>query len=215
MKRKITCIFGVLMISGSALVARPASARTTVSIFSIRDRSLIADFEDATTDNCIITQTNIIFGESVTHQGGPPIVGPPTTLVTVVYANSCTGDFISYMGGTTEQTFRIAQDLSVASLSASVPIADDSGNTATVNIDVQWVANAPVQAVKERIVNRNADTIVVDRINFQVRTANVNGTISAVLAPAGPDPLDLSLFPEDGQIGKNVESTRTVTFRHP
>lgn len=215
MKRKIAFGLGMLTVTLGIFAARPAHAKATVAIFNLRDRSLIADFEDATDDNCIITQTNINFSESVTHIGGPPIVGPPTTLVTVVYANGCTGDFISFMGGTTQQTFHIAQDLSSASLSASVPISDDAGNSATVSINIQWVANAPVQALKERIVNRNADTLVIDRINFQVRSADVSGAISAVLPQAGPAPLDLSRFPEGGQIGKNVEGKRTITFTHP
>jgi len=215
MKRRVRFFLAMLAVTGSVFAARAAHAKATVAIFNLRDRSLIADFQDITDDECIITQTNIIFSESVTHVGGPPIVGPPTTLVTVVYANGCTGDFISFMGGTTQQTFHIAQDLSSASLSASVPIADDAGNNATVSIDVQWAANAPAQVLSERIVNRNADTLVIDRINFQVRSANVSGSISAVLPPAGPAPLDLSRYPEGGQIGKNVEGKRTITFKSP
>jgi hypothetical protein len=216
MRLKITFLFSILMISGSAFIARTASAKATVSIFRLRDRSLIADFQDVTNDNCIITQTHIEFTESVTHIGGPPIIGPPTTLVSVVYANSCTGELISFMGGTTQQIFRIAPDLSTAALEATAPISDGAGNNANVSIDVQWVANAPAQQVKQKTVTRNANTLVVDRVNFQTRSANVSGSISTVLnVQNGPTALDLSRFPEDGQIGKNVEGKRTITFMHP
>ena len=213
MKRKILSIAGALIVASVTLPARSASAKVTVSIFDLRDRSLNADFEDATPDGCIITQTNIMFSESVTQTGGPPIIGPPTTLVSVVYANACTGEFISYMGGTTEQTFHFAPNLNSASLAATVPITDGAGNNATVTMNVQWVANAPAQAVKKTTITRNANTIVIDRVNFQTRAANVSGSVSTVLdVESGPTALDLSQTPEDGQLGQNVEGTRSVTF---
>jgi len=216
MKRKITCLFTVFVIAGSTLAARSASAKTTVSIFNLRDRSLIADFEDATNDGCIVTQTHIQFSEAVTQIAGPPIVGPPTTLVSVVYANGCVGDFIEFDGGTTEQSFRIAPDLGSATLSATVPVFDDSGNSTNVSIDISWAANAPIQAVEQKTtVSRTASSMTVERFKFQVRAADVSGTVSAVIPQLGPPALNLSLVPEGGQVGQNVEGKRTITFMSP
>ena len=216
MKRKITCFFSMFMMAGSTLAARSASANTTVSIFNIHDRLLIADFEDATDDNCIITQTDVRFSESVTQIAGPPIVGPPTTLVTVVYANSCTGDFIEFDGGTTTQSFHIAQDLASATLSGSAPVFDQDGNGATVSFNISWAANAPAQSVEQKtVVTRTPSNMTVDRFKFEVHPADVSGTVSAVIPQLGPPALDLSRFPEGGSIGQNVEGTRTITFKSP
>jgi hypothetical protein len=206
----------MFMIAGSTLTARSASAQTMVSIFNLSDHSLVGDFEDATNDNCIITQTHIQFSESVTQIAGPPIIGPPTTLVSVVYANSCTGDFIEFDGGTTTQTFQIAQDLGSAALAATVPAFDQNGNATSVSINISWAANAPVQSVQQKtVVTRTLSNMTVDRFKFQVRTADVSGTVSAVIPQLGPPALDLSLFPEGGSIGQDAEGTRTITFKNP
>jgi hypothetical protein len=216
MRRKITCLFTMFMIAGSSLAARSARATTTVSIFNLSDHSLIADFEDATNDNCIITQTHIQFSESVTQIAGPPIVGPPTTLVTVVYANSCTGDFIEFDGGTTTQTFQIAQDLGSATLAGTAPAFDQDGNSTSVSFNISWTANAPVQSVQQKtVVTRTSSSMTVDRFKFEVRTSDVSGTVSAVIPQLGPPALDLSLFPEGGSIGQNVSGTRMITFKSP
>ncbi|HVR01023.1 MAG TPA: hypothetical protein VMT47_02730 [Polyangia bacterium] len=216
MKRKITCLFSMFMIAGSTLAARSVRANTTVSILNLRDGLLVADFEDATDDNCIITQTDIRFSQSVTQIAGPPIVGPPTTLVTVVYANSCTGDFIEFDGGTTTQTFQIAQDLSSATLSGTAPAFDQDGNGTSVSFNISWAANAPLQSVDQKtVVTRTSGGLTVDRFKDEFRTADVSGTVSAVIPQLGPPALDLSRFPEGGSLGQNVLGTRTITFNSP
>ena len=48
---------------------------------------------------------------------------------------------------------------------------------------------------------------------FEPRSADVVGPVSAVLnVQAGPTGFDLSRFPEGGQLGKDVDGQRTVTF---
>jgi hypothetical protein len=215
MNRKICSIFTALALAFVMIPARSANAKITVSTFRLHDHSLIADFEDATDDGCVVTQTNVRFTESVTQIGGPPIIGPPTTQIDLFYANSCTGEFVELTGGTTTQTFHIANDLSSATLVATVPITDGISDNATVNVNVKWIANAPTQKVVNTTVTHDANTITVDHINFQTRAALVQGPVSTVLnVQGGPTTLDLSRFPEDGQLGKDAEGTRTVTFLH-
>jgi hypothetical protein len=208
----------MFMIAGSTLAARSASAKTTVAIFNLSDHSLVADFEDATADNCIITQTHVQFSESVTQIAGPPIVGPPTTLVTLVYANSCTGDFIEFDGGTTTQSFQIAHDLSSATLAGTATVfdQDDTSISTSVSFNISWAANAPVQSVEQKtVVTRTSSTMTVDRFKDEFRTADVSGTVSAVIPQLGPPALDLSQFPEGGSLGQNVSGSRTITFKSP
>jgi hypothetical protein len=202
-----------LLLAGILLPARPADAGAQVSIFGLRDRSLIADFEDASDDGCFVTQTHIQFSEAVIFQSGSrPTFQPPTTQVTIDYANACTGESFELTGGTLEQTVQIAGDLSTASLLATVPVTDGISNNATVSVNVTWTANAPTQQVKSTTVSHVANTITIDRVNVQARTADDVGPVSAVLdIAAGPTSFDLSRFPEGGQIGKDNEGSRTIT----
>jgi hypothetical protein len=215
MKKKIASIFGLFMIAGITLPARTASAKIEVSIFKLHDRSLLANFEDASDDGCFVTQTAIRFSESVTQIGGPPIIGAPTTQVEVDYANACTGEFFTLTGGTAAQTFHIASDLGSATLVAVVPVTDGVSNNANVTLNVKWTANAPVQTAKNTSLTRDANTITFEHFDFETRSADVVGPVSAVLnVQAGPTGFDLSRFPEGGQLGKDVDGQRTVTFIH-
>jgi hypothetical protein len=216
MKRKLGSVFTALLVALVTVPARPAGAAKQISVFQLRDHSLIADFADASDDGCFVIQTDIHFFESVTHIGGPPIIGPPTTVVVLDYANACTGESFELTGGTTQQTFHIAHDLSSATLTAVVPVVDESGsNSASVNLNVTWTANAPAQEVKSRNITRSGNTLTIERFDVTARTADVTGPVSAVLdVEAGPTSVDLSRFPEGGQLGTDVDGQRTVTFLH-
>jgi hypothetical protein len=221
MKKRIVSVVSLVVLGGVVLFARPASAKVDVSIFSLHDRSLIADFEDASDDGCFVTQTHILFSEAVIFQSGtPPTIQSPSTQVTIDYANSCTGEFFELTGGTSTQTFQIASDLSKATLKAIVPVTDGASNNASVSLNVTWTANAPVQQVKSTNISHDANTITVDHVNVSARTADVVGPVSAtltVLNDMGQEVatlFDLSRFPEGGQLGKDNEGTRTVTFIH-
>jgi hypothetical protein len=215
MRKIVLCALGLFAFAGVSLPARPAGAKVDFSMFKLRDRSLIADFEYASDDACIVTQTHILFTEAVIYQSGsPPTVQPPTTQVTIDYSNACTGEVFELNGGTTQESFQIAGDLGKASLIATVPVSDDTGtNTANVSVNVTWTANAPLGRVKSTTVTHDAVSLTVDRIDVQARTADVVGPVTAVLmTQAGPMAFDLSRFPEGGQLGKDNEGSRTVTF---
>jgi len=215
MRAKLLGALSVFVFAGVALPARPASAKVEFQMFKLRAGSLIADFEFASDDACIVTQTHIQFSEAVIFQSGtPPTRQPPTTQVTLDYANACTGEFFELTGGTTQQSVQIAGDLGKAHLIATVPVSDDSGtNNANVSVDVTWTANAPLQRVKSTNITHDANSITVDRTNVQARTADVVGPVSTVLMiQAGPTFFDLSRFPEGGQLGKDNEGARTITF---
>jgi hypothetical protein len=209
-------LFSALALAGVVSFARPAHAGVQISVFSLRDKSLIADFEDASDDGCFVTQTHILFAEAVIFQSGtPPTIQSPSTQVTIDYANACTGEIFELTGGTSTQTFTIASDLSKATLVATVPVTDGISNNANVSVNVTWTANAPLQRVKSTNVSHDANTITVDRTNVAARTADVVGPVSAVIdVQAGPTAFDLSRFPEGGQLGTDNEGSRTVTILH-
>jgi hypothetical protein len=55
--------------------------------------------------------------------------------------------------------------------------------------------------------------ITFEHFDFETRSADVVGPVSALLnVQAGPTGFDLSRFPEGGQLGKDVDGQRTVTF---
>ena len=151
MRTKLIGALSVFVFAGVALPARPAGATVEFQMFKLRAGSLIADFEYASDDACIVTQTHIQFSEAVIYQSGmTPTRQPPTTQVTLDYANACTGEVFELTGGTTQQSVQIAGDLGKASLIATVPVSDGAGNNSNVSLDVTWTANAPIQRVKSR-----------------------------------------------------------------
>jgi hypothetical protein len=214
MRIRVAGVLSGVVAAGILFASVPASAKVTSTSFKLRDRSLQADFEDATDDGCIVTLTHILFTEAVIFQSGsPPTVQPPTTQVTLDYANACTGESFELVGGTTQQSVQIAGDLGKASLIATVPVSDGAGNNSNVSLDVTWTANAPIQRVKSTNVSHDAQTLEVDHINVAARTADVSGSVAAVLMiQAGPTAFDLSRFPQGGQLGKDNEGSRTITF---
>ncbi|HVZ70785.1 MAG TPA: hypothetical protein VHJ20_00285 [Polyangia bacterium] len=189
-----------------------ASAQAAqVTRFKLKDHSLIANLEDASDDGCFVTQTSVRFAEAVIFEDGDKTIQPPTTTIEVDYANACTGDTLTLTGGTTVQTFHIAGDLSTASLSAVVPVSDGV-SSATVTLNLTWTANAPLQEAKDKTRTRDGNTVTVEKVDFQVRTADIGGTATTTLPTSeGPLAVDLARFPEGGTIGKDADGERTIT----
>jgi hypothetical protein len=203
-------IFAVMAAITSATPAHAA----TVSHFKLRDHSLIANFEAASDDGCFVAQTFIEFAESVTQVDGTTIVGEPTTLLEVDYANACTGDVLSLTGGTTVQTVSIGGDLSSASLSAVIPVTDGT-NSATVTLNVTWTANGDVQVAKGHFRSTDGNTTTMDKFDLHERDAVVGGSITTSLPlAAGPTPIQLAAFQEGGMIGSGMDGERSVTKKH-
>lgn len=197
----------LLVVVASAGAARAAE----VSHFKLRDRSLIANFEDASDDGCFVSQTLIRFAESIVRQDGTVFVGPPTTQVDIEYANACTGEVLSLSGGTTTQNVAFTGDLSGASLAAVVPVTDGT-NSATVTFNITFTANGDLQRAKGQFKSSDGNTTTVERFDFQVRNADVVGSVTTTLPlAAGPTPLDLARFPEGGTIGKDLNGDRVIT----
>ena len=211
MKRWFILTSAILMAAAVTLPARTADAKVLVAKFQIRDKSLNAVFETA--DGCFVATTTLRFASSVTQSSGPPVVTPPLTQVEVAYSNGCTGEFFDLTGGTNQQFVQIAPDLSSATLSAVVPVTDGVVN-ANVTVNARFTANGALQRVRDNTVTRDGNTITIEHIDFQARSADMTGTSISTVLPlmAGPTLLNLSEAPISGQIGKDVFGTRSVTF---
>ena len=202
-----------LALSIVAAVGGVADA-ATVTHFKLTDHSLIANFEAASDDGCFVAQTFLDFSESVTHIDGAVIVGEPTTLLQIDYANACTGDVLSLSGGTTVQTFSIAGDLSSATLSAVIPVTDGT-NSATVTLNVTWTANGDVQVAKGHFRSTDGNVTTMDKFDVKVRDSIVGGSIATSLPlSTGLTPIELAEFQEGGTIGSDMDGERTVTKKH-
>lgn len=213
MHPKIKAFLGLGLFAVLTMPTLPAAAKTEISTYKLRSKSLIANFEGASDDGCWVTQTSLLFTESVLQDSGPPVAAPPTTLVEVDYANACTGESFSLTGGTTAQSVAIANDLGSATFSANIPISDGAGNDAVVALNVAWAANAPANRAKDTIKVRDPSSMTIDHFDFQTRAADVSGTASVVLGTqAGPTNLNLLRFSQGGQVGENFDSQRTVMF---
>jgi len=151
---------------------------------------------------------------SVNEEGS----GHYSTEVEIFYANNCTGEFLHFLGGTAQQTVRVAADLSSATLVAVVPVVSDDGAGANVTVNVTWTANAPTSKAERTTRSRSGDTLLLEHAVFEARAADVSGTLATVLPlAAGPTFVDLGRLPEGGQLGAGLDGTRTVTFSdgHP
>lgn len=204
-------LIALLVSTSMGLASMPARA-AEVTKFQLRDRSLIANFETA--DGCFVATTSVRYTESVTQTGGPQVPSPSITLVEVDYSNGCTGEFLTLTGGTDSQTASFGGDVASGSLSAVVPVTDGTNST-TVTINLTWTGNAPLQRAKDHFRSRDGNTITVEKIDFQLRTADVAGTLTTVLPlAAGPTALNLGTDLVSGTIGKDVFGDRTVTKKH-
>jgi hypothetical protein len=200
------------MLFLAAIPARRADARAEISTFRLRDKSLQANF--FTSDGCYGIATYVRYAESVIQEDGPPVVTPPLTSVEVTYTNGCTGESYFLQGGTNIQNVSITGDLGSARLTATVPVSDGV-QSATIQLDVTWTANAEIQQAKDqhRSFDKEARILTFERFNFKTRTADVGGVASAVLPTQdGPTLYNLAEFPQGGLLGKDLFGTRTVTF---
>jgi hypothetical protein len=211
MKRSLSLVSAILLAAAVTFPSRSADARVEVAKFQIRDKALDAVFETA--DGCFVATTTIHFASSVTQTSGPPVTTPPLTLVEVAYSNGCTGEFFDLTGGTNQQFVQIAPDLSSATLSAIVPVTDGVIN-ANVTVNARFTANGALQRVRDQSVTRDGNTITIQRLDFQARSADMTGTSISTVLPlvAGPTFLNLSEAAVSGQMGKDVFGTRSVTF---
>jgi hypothetical protein len=208
--RNMTFRIGALALAMFSMTST-ASASVTVSHQKIKDRSLIANLFYA--DDCNIATTSVHFAESVERVDGEVFQTGPLTLVEVDYVNGCTGESLTLMGNTTVQNVHFEGDLGSATLSTVVPVAtEDGANTANVTLNLVWTANGPLQQVKDKTRTRNGDTIVIDKIDLKLRTADITGTATTSLPiSTGSLPLNLALSTQGGTIGKDMIGERTIT----
>jgi hypothetical protein len=196
-----------------AMISVGATAQAaTVTKFKLRDRSLIANLFYA--DECNIATTSVRFAESVTQTDGVREVSPPTTTVEIDYTNGCTGESFTLTGGTAVQNVHFAADFSTATLVATVPVTDGD-TSATVTLNLRWVANAPLQEAKDKTRTRDGNVITVEKFDFKSRAADIIGTAPTTLTTdEGPLTIDLALSSQGGTIGKDMLGERTVTKKH-
>jgi hypothetical protein len=196
----------------AALVTGGTARAGQVSKFKLSDHALIG--QTFTVDECHGVATFVRFAESVVQTDGPPVTNPPLTSIEISYVNSCTGEVLTFSGGTNTQTVSIANDLGSASLSAVVPVSSDTG-TANVLVNLTWTANGPLQEAKDHFKTEDGNTMTHEKFDFKVRNADVGGTLTATLPTAdGPVTLNLGEINEGGTIGKDVVGTRQVTKKH-
>jgi hypothetical protein len=211
MRRSFSFVSAFLVVAAITLSARPADARVEIAKFKIRDKSLEAVFDSA--DGCFVATTTLKFTSSITQTSGPPVVTPPLTTVEVAYSNGCTGEFFILTGGTNNQVVNIAPDLSSATLSAVVPVTDGLVN-ANVTVNARFTANGPLERAKDHTITREGNTITLHRIDFRARSADMTGSSLSTVLPlaAGPTFLDLSQSSVGGELGRDLEGTKTITF---
>jgi hypothetical protein len=210
--RRLLSLASALFLAATVtLPARTADAKVEVSTFTMRDKSLNAEFA-STSDGCFFAFTTLHFTSQVTQTGGPPMPAPPVLTVDVSYT-TCSGEFFDLTGGTSTPIVNIAPDLSSATLQAVVPVTDGVVN-ANVTINARFTANGDLQRFKDTNVSRADDSITIERVDVQARSADMTGSSISTVLPleAGPTFVDLSSEPVSGQMGKDLFGTRTITF---
>jgi hypothetical protein len=187
-----------------------------VTVMRVSNHSMQADFllEDPAAD-CFFATTSVLFVESMTRTNGVPADQPPTVVVDIAYSDTCTGDSFVLSGSAAQPAVSIRRDLSLATLSAQVPVSDGNGLTVTANVNLVFTANGPLQKAQSSFRSHDAGTIFIEKTRAETRTAVATGSISVVL-PLSAGAATVELAPqgsEDASIGKNSDGTVTIITR--
>lgn len=196
------------MLSGMAVAA-------TVDTFRLKDGTLQAGFE--VTDNCQSAVTDVFYAEATIRTNGTKDIQQPMTFVSVEYVNNCTMEHFILSGHTSQQQVKISGNINSASLSANVPVADDTGTrTATIALNLTFTGTGPISATEDRSKSKGGNVIIQSSFDFQHRPAQATGTIAGVLPLAsGGQYTTLTDGPSfSASIGKDAFGQITITTNH-
>jgi hypothetical protein len=195
---------GIALLAAWLLVGigAPGGADTTKSHFKIKGDTAVASFQATDPqDPCIESFVSVVASdlmEKVSPGGGP--TSTVRTVLLVGLRDPCLDiSTMSAEGETPEHTFRIAHDLSSATLRATVPVFNLSDlQWYTFEVDLTWTAQgeATRHHDKETFRDKDLGLKITSHLRGKHAEAQATGTVVAVEVPLTPLPAV--------QLGQNV-----------
>ena len=176
--RVTVLLLALIAIACSTPAHAAAAGKATVVKF--HGLTAIADFDSFSPDGCIET---FVFLSGTQSKTGPEAD------VSIGQVNSCTGDELFAFGSTLNPTFQVNNQLTSASLSATISVFDEvSGNTFTVSVSATWTGTGPLshQSGTSHFHTKNFSENF--HFNDTFRDASASGTVSDGTTNFTPSP---------------------------
>jgi hypothetical protein len=179
--------------AAAALIAVGFMARadTTPSYFSVKGNTAVAQFQTTSpTDGCIEYFVSVVASDSMQKVSpGPRSSQVGTGLV--AEARDVCQDLVLFVGEgeTSQQTFRIARNLSSATLTATLTVFDIvSALPYTFAVNLTWTAQGPVETHNDHEIFRDESLLVNTQIRGSHAVAEATGTVVGLDQNFTPEP---------------------------
>jgi hypothetical protein len=157
-----------------------AAASGSATVFNLHQLAALADFDSFSPDGCVET---FVFVAGLQNNGVPEAFG------FIGQVDSCTGASLSAAGETLNTTFQINNQLTSASLSATIPLFDEvSGNTFNVSVNATWTGTGPLTREIGSSHFHTKNFIENFHFNDNFRDASASGTVSDGVTNFTPSP---------------------------
>lgn len=214
--QKVTGLVAFLFAITLANIA--LASKTTVEVDKVKDKGLLASFQDQQLTPCtIISTVDAHWTNSLIKQDGDKSTSS-ALLVDFQYVNSCTGDNITMSGFLTPANGTEASDLSTAHVDGVVTVTTDPDVnptvlTANLTVNLNWAANGPITSFHDKSKTKGGGVTTISDISSSSRPAVANGTVSGIIPlNGGPTFLNLVNGPStSAQIEKDANGTITIT----
>lgn len=157
-----------------------ALGQTTVSHFSLRNQSAVADFISTDTSTCALGVETLVSvaGSSEAVKDGSTTVTPFASVIVSVF-DFCRNTAVLFASGdTTIQSLRINPNLKLASLQATVPLFNyTTGGTITAGVDLVWNGANKADRSSSNTVDRSGGTTLVSFSSGAIREAEAAGSV--------------------------------------
>lgn len=181
-------------------LAAPAFAKTTVEVVKMKDKSLLATFDEQI-NVCtfgINSAIDVQWNNSITRADGVTVQS--AIFVNLHYVDSCTGSdltmsgFAIVPGGIGSVSGDVNQDLTKGHATAVVPVQTDPDNpnlqpplTATVTLSLNWVGSGAITKIKNTSKSRDGAVTTINSFYVNSRPGVANGTATAILPLNDPN----------------------------
>ena len=190
-------ILAIAVLAGSMLHA--------AEVLHVRDEGTDAFFQK--TDGCIVSTYQVNVSATTLKVPSVPVQQQSMATLAIGRFNVCTGTpILSAYGGApvTSAEFQIAQDLSTASLRASIVLLDQSGQSVLTTLSITWTATESVSQGTSSFHTSAPGMRVNGRSHGRSRSALASGQIVVTGVTAL---LDQSVF---AQLRQNSSGTVVI-----
>jgi hypothetical protein len=177
----------LVVVSTWLLLAHPLSvvhADTTVTRYSVKGNTAIAQFQTTSpTDGCIEYFVSVVASDLMQKVSPGPKSSQVGTVLAVEIRDVCQ-NLVLFLGEgeTSQQSLRIAKNLSGATLTTTVTVFDVISTLPyTFAVNLTWTAQGPVEANHDHEIFRDQSLL----INSQVRGSRVEAVAIGTVVGLG------------------------------